>query len=217
MHVADYIQLLVGIGTILIAWVAIFGSRFTNRFFPARLQILLHNPNGQLEIDNAGPKYCFHLWIKNTKPWIPVNRVRILLRAASLKSGNEWQPILFPVPRQFVWAPSEHAPRDPTVSDSEILDFGLLSSGCNCFMPALYAQGGQIDVTVQAKQTVKYILDVQADGYFDRYQHIVELSWDGVFPESTTLVPDHLRINLSSITKRPTNNIEAFFRRLLNL
>ena len=198
--ISDWIQLSVGVGTILVAWAAIFGARMNNRFLPARLQITVHNPKGQLEEHpQYGPTHCFHLLIRNTKPWIPITRTRILLRAASrLRRGaSRWEEIIFPVARQFVWAPSEHAPKDLTVSDAEVLDFGSLSRGRD-FTPTFYPQGGSLDVRVSAGDTLRYVIELQADGYYDKHVHVAEVQWDGVFPQSRDDVPEHLKILLTS-------------------
>jgi hypothetical protein len=196
---ADFwLQLTLGLATLFLAWAAIFGPRMNHRIFPAKLSLLLQEPEGQLEADADGRKYCFHLWVRNSKPWVPIDSCRVLLRSMEKKKGGDlvFTPIFFPVPRQFIWSPAEYAPQQNTVSFDAVLDFGVLSEGRGRFELIHHTQGGVFEPFVYAGETMRYVVEAVGVGYYDPNHLIIEVFWDGIFPQKSADVPNHLRISV---------------------
>jgi len=150
------INLGVAVGTIAVAVVAIWGDRITDLLNPAKAHIVVHNIDGHKEggPTQGGTVICYHLKVVNATRWKTLQNCRVLLTDVLRKGADgSFYPDLIPVPRQFVWAPSELAPIAVSFSKEHIFDFGALWFKDAQFKPALYVQqGGKFDANLGAHQ-----------------------------------------------------------------
>ena len=113
MCVDTLINLGVAVGTIAVAVLAIWGDRIIDFLNPAKARIVLHNIDGRKEGGPAqgGTVISYHLKVVNTTRWKTLQNCRVPPTDVLRKGADgRFYADLCPVPRQFVWAPSELAP-----------------------------------------------------------------------------------------------------------
>jgi hypothetical protein len=197
MGIDTLINLGVAIGTLAVAIVAIWGDRLTNLLNPTRARIALHNIRGQKEGDpaNGGTVISYHLKVVSTTRWKTLQNCRVLLTHIRRKGADGWfHDDPFPVPRQFVWAPSELSPLALNFSKEHIFDFGALWFKDAMFKPALAAQGGKFNADVGANQALRYRLQIVADNFNHHGGQVFEVAFDGTCSEDMDEMSRHLVI-----------------------
>lgn len=197
MCVDTLINLGVAVGTIAVAVLAIWGDRITDFLNPAKARIVLHNIDGRKEggPTQGGTVITYHLKVVNTTRWKTLQNCRVLLTDVLRKGADgRFYADLCPVPRQFVWAPSELAPIAVSFSKEHIFDFGALWFKDAQFRPALYAQGGKFDANIGAGQILRYRLQIVADNFSRHAGQVFEVSFDGICSEEMPEMKRHLVI-----------------------
>jgi hypothetical protein len=180
------VNLGVAIGTIAVAIAAIWGDWLRDRLNPSKARIAVHNVKGKKEGDPArgGRLIFYHLKVVNETRWKTLHNSRVLLTEIQRKHPDgSFHVDPFPVPRQFVWAPSELSPIAVSFSDERIFDFGVLYFSDATFRPSLYVQGGELNANVTRDQAVRYRLEIVADNFHQRAGQLFEVAFNGVCSE----------------------------------
>lgn len=181
MDISDVINLLTAIGTLLVAIAAIWGDWLKHRFNPPKAELKILNPLGEIETYSGGePIRCYHLKVSNMRKGQVLNNCRVMLSGVKRKGPDgKFHDHFFPVPRQFIWAPSESTPSYINISSEQTLDFGFLFKDQKKFKLSLHEQGGNLNSDVIKDESVRYLIEIVADNYKSDSPFVVEVSWDG--------------------------------------
>ncbi len=180
------------IGTVTVAVLAIWGDWIRTRLVPPKLGLSVHNARGTVIPSANGPRRIFyHLKVSNSRPWAPARNCRVLLKAVHRRGPDQqFHPAPLPVPMQFVWAPSGFTPPLVNIVSEQILDFGHLAEGAPRFIPSLYVLLSDFEGFVGSEQSVRFSLQIEADGYAARQYQVFEVAWSDNLDE----MAQHLRI-----------------------
>lgn len=190
------IQALIAIGTLAVAVLAIWGEWFRGILAPPKLKIVPHTLEGSLtQLTNGPPAYFYHLRVENERPWAIAKNCRVLLRALHKRGPDQqFHPLPFAVPLQFVWSPSEAMPTVINISKEQVFDFGLLPNGADHFRPVLYSYSNNFQGCLKAGEALRYSLEVVGDGFAWSQFQVFEVAWDGKWDPSTDNMAHHLTI-----------------------
>lgn len=190
------IQLFVAIGTIAISILAIWGDWFRIKLASPKLVIEPHNLQGSVTNFNNGQKVIYyHLKVVNKRTWAIAKNCKVLLRALYKKStSNKFQEVKIFVPPQFVWAPAEITQPSVEISTEQILDFGRLIEKDDSFRPVLYSYPNNFQGYVKANETLRYALEIKADGFRAKHLQVFEVTWDGIWAGDLVKMGNHLII-----------------------
>ena len=98
--------------------------------------------------------------------------------------NQEFVRLPMSVPSQLVWAPAELTPPAVSISKEQILDFGILIDGFDHFAPKLYAYGNDFQGRVHKDETIRYSLEITADGCVASQYQVLEVAWDGEWSDN---------------------------------
>lgn len=187
---------LMAVGTFVLAAIAIWGGdQIRNWLFPPKLALRhLDGPPDPVTVEP--PRYYEHLRLCNSGRTIARN-CRVLLRAIQRKQPNgEFLPQHVWIPLQFTWSPSEMPPlwRD-VMKNEETLDFGFIAGRQTTkFEPQFYVTPVGHDYSVPAGGTVRYFVEIVADGHVCPKRQVFEVAWDGTWDDDPTKMRDHLHV-----------------------
>jgi hypothetical protein len=190
------IQGLIAIGTIATAILAIWGEYFRSWLVPPKLEIRLHTPEGSLTTFTDGSKvFFYHVKVENSRPWAVARNCRVLLMKISKRGpDNIFRSLPFPVPHQYVWSPSEITPTFVNIQKEHILDFGYLSEKAKFFQPVLYSYSNNFQGYLREGESIRYSLEIVADGFSSNKYFVFEVTWNGKWDESQEQMRKHLII-----------------------
>jgi hypothetical protein len=176
-----FIQVLIALGTIAVAIMAIWGDFIRSKFAPPKLEIQSHNLRGTVTRFTNGPRVIYyHLKLVNLRPWLSSKNCRILLRSIYRRGADhQFSQVPVSVPPQYVWAPAGFTPAIVTITKEQIFDFGALVEGDDSFKPVLYFRPNNFQGDVSANEAVRYSLEIIADGYNSTRYQVFEVAWDG--------------------------------------
>jgi len=181
------IQLFIAVGTIMVAVVAIWGNWIKFRLFPPVLSIEPHNKlHGTLTNTAEGKKIIYyHLKVVNQRSWMPADNCRVYLRSLFKRAPNgDFITVPISIPLLFVWAPLELMPPSIKLTKEEIFDFGVLKEGSNYFQPQFYVTTNDFKGNLYKNETMRYALEIKADGYISSKYQVFEVSWDGKWTDN---------------------------------
>ena len=195
---------LVALGTIALAFVAVYSDWLRAKLLPPRLRIEIVDAAGQLTVfDTNRPVVYYHLRVVNERPWMTIRDCRVMLVGVASRGPDlQFRPEPMPVPFQFIWAPSGITPALAVVHRDQICDLGYLTEPTPeegppvRFMPSLYAYPHHFRGFVAPGEAVRYWLQVTADGFVSEKYTVIEVSWDGRWSTNS-----HERSNSLVVTK----------------
>ncbi|MHC4533809.1 MAG: hypothetical protein ACYS6K_07650 [Planctomycetota bacterium] len=181
-----FIEILIAIGTLSVAILAIWGDFFRSKLVSPKLSIQPHNLCGTITKFTDGPRVIYyHLKIVNSRPWVSATNCRVLLRAIYRRGPNQkFSQVHMPVPGHFVWAPAGLTPAFITLTNEQVLDFGRLTENSEEFQPVLYSYVNNFPGFVKANEAVRYCLEVTADDYSKKNYQVFEVAWDGKWSDN---------------------------------
>jgi len=190
------VQILIAIGTIAVAILAIWGGKFRDWLAGPKLELKLHNVHGDLTTRQDGQRTIYyHLKIENKRPWAPARRVRVLCTAISKKApdGSFVKERLI-IPVQLTWAfPSFHELL-PNVVRDDICDLGFLDENNKQFILSLYIYPNNFRGFVLSNEAMRVSLIASADNFTSKSPYILEVSWDGKWFSDLEEMRKHLVI-----------------------
>lgn len=200
--ISAIVDIVIAVGTLLLAILAIWGERVRSWSSPPKLQIEPHNDfRGDANIltdqagNQAGKGLYFHLKVVNKRPWLPVKNCKVLLMGMSRRGpDNEFHSLPLVVPSQLVWAPKSFSPVLVTITKDRILDLGNILEGDDAFRPALYSTPNNFQGFVKKNEAVRYELAVEADNFISTRNTVLEVAWDGRWEFEPEKMENHLRI-----------------------
>ncbi len=178
---------LTAFGTIAVAVLAIWGDYFRHRWVPPKLAVELDNPRGDLNRWANGMRVIYyHLKVTNKRKWSVARNCRVLLKQISRRGPDgEFRRLPFYVPRQFMWGPSESTSTVIDLSDEQLLDFGFINEGeGQKFQPTLYSIPNLFEGYVGPNESVRYSLEIVADGFKGKEYRVFEVAWNGKWTDN---------------------------------
>jgi len=190
------IQLLIALGTIAVAILAIWGGWVKMKVASPRLRIEPHNFKGTLTRFTGGPRVIYyHLKVTNARHWVIPRNCRVILRSVLRRMpNNEFESVPVHVPPQFVWAPAELTPPVIELSTQQVFDFGRVVENVGRFEPVLYSYPNDFNGFVQANEAVRYAIEIRADGFSARQLQVFEVAWNGKWTDNLDTMTHNLTI-----------------------
>lgn len=187
---------LVGIGTLAVAVLAIWGDWFRSILAPPKLNFCLYNIQGTVTNITEGPRVIYyHLKVINSRPWFLVKNCQVRLVGISFRGPDgRFKPLGNPVPPTFVWSPAGIALASANISKEQIFDFGRVVEGSQIFAPVLYFYPNNFEGRIAPNQTARYILEAVADNVMKTTRIVIEVAWNGVWTDNLDVMSRHLTI-----------------------
>lgn len=160
-----------------------------------------HGTNGVVTFTTRPLALYVHGKVVSKRRWCPPKNCRVMLTAIhKQRSSGDFEPVQFPVPRQFVWSPTGAAPQLASFTDSQKFDLGRMGDSTHKltqgFTPLLYSYGNDFRGLVGANQVLRYTLQIEADYLSQGTIAVVEVRWDGVWRDNVESMPSHLEVNI---------------------
>jgi hypothetical protein len=198
------IDILVAVGTLMVAVAAIWGDWLRSRLTPAKLIIKPHNLCGEPTVfQSPDPKNAqavtrvmyFHLKVVNQRLWLTAKSCRVLLKGISRRGPDgRFHPVKMSVPNQFVWAPAEITPPVVNLVKEQIFDLGYITEKEDKFIPTLYIYPNNFQGFVHRGESVRYYLEIEATNFSSHRYQVFEVTWDGLWDYEPEKMQHHLRI-----------------------
>ena len=188
-------RIISAVGTLIVAALAVWGGLIKSWLVPPRLRLSIAVPRGTLGGFNSGDRVItYHLRVSNSRPWVPGNNCRVMLREAHRRgSDQQFHPVPLAVPLQFVWAPAG-PPVSVTVSSEQTIDFAFLAEREFHVKPQLYVVPNGFQGLVGKNECVRFHLQISADGYFTRESQVFEVAWNGEWSDNLDVMSNNLRV-----------------------
>ena len=201
--------LLSGIGTVLVAAIAIWGDQIKAWLWPPNLALEI--PDGPPDpISFRPPRFYLHIRVRNRGRSIARN-CRVMLRGMERRHAEErTSPQCVPFALQFTWSPSEMPPLQRNIGGGpgETFDLGFVEKAgeeASRFCPQFYVTPAGHDYTVAGGVLARYFLDIDADNYVSP-MYLVEVVWDGHWDDEPEKMHSHL--NVARISQVPARTVE---------
>jgi hypothetical protein len=193
------VSVLVALGTLIVAFVAVFGDWIRSRIIPPKLVLSLRPPT-LTEVRNAtqdkvGMAWYFGLDVRNLRPWRKATNCRVVLTAlhrACSEGRVEPEPMSIPLP--FHWAVVPVAPLYLSVtSQGEVVNFGVLQQGKD-FEPVLISRTLNFRHTVRANETAWFSVQIRADDLISEHCQVFKVFWDGQWSDDSKEISSRVQI-----------------------
>jgi len=197
MTLDQIIQIAVGVGTIAVAILAIWGDQVRHRLgLGLRLTLLLDDPLGELIDISEGtgirtPARYYHLRVRNSHGWSQATNVRVVITGLA-KPAADGSMVTQPLsgPLQLMWRFSSYHPSYSIVGPDDICDLGFLKRGQN-FVLTPYVFPNNFAGSLDGNQRMQVVLKAIADNAESPFI-CIEVSWDGQWADDTLEMAKHL-------------------------
>jgi len=186
------IQGAVGVGTLLVAAIAIWGNLIRSWWSGPKLKVSLHNPMGELTNLNDGTAVrYYHLRVANSRKWSPAHNVRVLLtKIFQPAADGRWVDRSFSGPLQLTWQFPQFHVRFPFIGPDDISDLGCIVKG-HQFAITPYVVPNNFNGYVGPNQRIKVEVIAVADNGQSK-PVLIEIAWDGNWSDDTAEMSRHL-------------------------
>ena len=190
------IQIVSIIGTLIIAILAIWGNWFRYKLAPPILKIEKHNLRGSLTTFTGGKKVIYyHLKVINKRNWVIAKNCRIILREMYKKLPNgDFKRLTLNVYPQLVWSNPTITPLFVDLTNEQVFDFGNLSEDSDNFKPVLYLYANDFEGFLKKDESIRYALEIVADGFKMKKYQIFEVSWNGLWSDNLDVMEKNIVI-----------------------
>ena len=186
------------IGTLAVAVAAIWGDWIRACIAGPRLTLSLRERGHLTPRTDGGHAIFYHVAVGNDRSWSPAKAVRLLVVGiAKRRPDGSYlaEPLIAPF--QLTWAFPEFHELFPTVADPhhpEICDLGYLDERARQFKLSTYIQASTFPGWIASGEAMRVTLVASAhNGQSEPL--VVEISWDGVWPENLDEMQKHLVVN----------------------
>jgi len=194
------IQGAVAVGTVAVAILAIWGEWVREKLAGAKLQVSLHDPEGELiDVSDGTPSRYYHLKVRNGRRWAPAKNVRVLLTKINKSAADgSFQGVALSGPLQLTWQYPNFHSLFPTIGPDDICDLGYLQKERFFKLsPYFFPNNFQGFLETPGKMRVEVI--AVADNA-ESNPLLIEIAWDGQWSDDTIQMSKHLVIKeVSSI------------------
>ena len=196
----QWIQLLVAIGTIAVAILAIWGQRISHFLgLGPKLHLRLQDPQGEFIISSGGGSVSkiryYHVKVWNSHRWAQATNARVVINGIARPAADgryTQQPLVGPL--QLMWRFAKYHPQYCVLGPSEICDLGYVNEKQFVFT-TFVDQNHCFLGTIQPKQRARIELMAFADNAESQPLYL-DISWDGAWSEDTLRMANHLVIVL---------------------
>lgn len=200
------------LATFLLAFIALFREWILCRLWPPKVRIEPYMLEGVL-VDVRDPKTSqprgkgrwYSLAVVNERRWQTPRKCQVLLVAISRRNPSDGRfyrvPLACPLP--FWWSPARKASDLQMILRPTVFDFVFLRERGDRVEPGLryFTNDFEDRGFVKASETVRYELEVVAEGRLSHSPCIYEVTWDGEWREGDSEMAKHLKITrCSSLT-----------------
>lgn len=187
------LDILVAIGTIAIAILAIWGDWFREKFAAPKLALRLRSRYGNPTTINGRNVLYYHLVVKNNRKWSLAKGVQIMVNGIWRKAADgTFKPETLAAEIPLTWSFPQFSPINPTLRNERICDLGYLAQGNSHFKPSLYFYPNNFKGFVGAGDSVRLGIIVNAENFTSAKSFVVEISWDGKWDTDLDQMEKHL-------------------------
>jgi hypothetical protein len=186
------IQGTVGVGTLLVVAMAIWGNLIRSWWSSPKLKICLHDPLGELvPTTNGPPVRHYHLRVTNGRKWAPAHNVRVLLaKVFQPAADGSWVDRSFSGSLQLTWQfPAFHV-QFPSIGFDEVCDLGCISKRGQ-FSLTPYVIPTNFNGFVGANQSIRLEIVAVADNGQSK-PILIEIAWNGNWSDEDIEMGRHL-------------------------
>ena len=186
------IQGAVGVGTLLVAAIAIWGNLARSWWSGPELRIRLLNILGELtKITNGTPVRYYHLIVTNDRKWSPAQNVRVLLtKILQPAADGSWVDRSFSGPLQLTWQFPQFHVRFPFIGPDDVSDLGYIPKGQK-FSLSPYVVPNNFNGFVEGNQSIRVEIIAVADNGQSR-PILIEIAWNGNWSDEAGEMSRHL-------------------------
>lgn len=188
------IQGAAAIGTIAVAIMAIWGEWVRGKVAGPKLQLSLHDPEGEpLTLTDGTPARFYHLKVQNNRRWAAAKEVRVVLTKLNKPAADGSFPSApLSGPLQLTWQHSQFHYVTSTIGRDDICDLGFLRRGLGFSLsPYVLANNFDGHLTTAGKMRAE-VIAVADNG--ESSPLLIEIAWDGQWSEDTKEMSKHLVI-----------------------
>ena len=185
-------QIIVALGTITVAIVAIWGDLLRSKLASPRLNISLDSPEGDPTkySDGRNLRY-YHLLVKNNRTWSTAKNVIVHITLLERPGPDgEWQAAMYSGPVPLVWQFGQYYSGLPSIGRERICDFGRIVEGSGFELKTQF-RPNNFDCTVVAGQKARVHLQAVADNAQSNIL-LLEVAWDGKWALGAKEMASHL-------------------------
>jgi len=177
------------LATLLLGVVAIWGDRIKAKLFGPRLELTLHDPQGELiplRVQGGShtvPGRYYHLRVINPRRNSPAHNVRVVLTGVGRPSADgQLVPQRLSGPIQLGWQHQYARPQFQTIGPQSICDLGYVVEGGNFHISTLFPPPNNVDGVVRPGEKVQLEIVAVADEVESKPLR-VEIAWNGKWSE----------------------------------
>lgn len=191
---SEIAQIIAAIGTVLVAALAIWGDKVRSLVAGPKIRIQLREGRGNLTTRANGVRTVYyHISVTNGRTWSPArNLVVRLTNIETMAADGRFQPERLVHSLQFTWANPQFHEISPTVTSSDICDFGFIDEGSDGFVPSMYVMPNDFSGVVRTGESKRFTIVATADNYHSKTPLILEVAWDGTWTADTERLMRHL-------------------------
>jgi len=187
------LEILVAVGTIAIAILAIWGDWFRDKFAAPKLALRLRDRHGNKTTLNGRNVLYYHLVVKNNRKWSLAKGVQIMINGIWRKAADgTFKAEILAAEIPLRWAFPQFGPINPTFRDRKICDLGYLAQDDSHFKPSLYFYPNNFKGFIGAGDSVRLRIGVKAENFTSAKSFVVEISWDGRWDTDLDQMEKHL-------------------------
>ena len=193
---SEIAQIIAAIGTVIVAALAIWGDKVRSIVAGPKIRIRLREARGNLTTRANGTRTVYyHIAVTNARTWSPARNLIVrLIKIETMAADRRFQPERLVHSLQFTWANPQFHEISPTVTSSDMCDFGFIDEGSEGFVPSMYVMPNDFEGIVQAEETRRFTIDATADNYHSKTPLVLEVAWDGTWTADTEQLMRHLVI-----------------------
>ena len=192
---------LVAVGTLVVAFVAVFGDWIRTAIVPPKLGLELCPPTltefrDVTTQEKVAMGWYFSFKVCNLRRWRRATNCRVMLTAIDRPNGSGGtQPEPMSISLPFQWAVVPVSPLSLTVgSHGEVVNFGRLREG-KSFEPVLVSLTFNFRHTVEPNETAWFSVQIRADDLVSEHCQIFKVSWDGQWSDRPEEIVRHVLIS----------------------
>jgi len=188
------LEILVAIGTIAVAILAIWGDWFRDKLANPKLILKLKSRRGSLTHRQDSKKALYyHLVVANKRKWALAKGVQIMINSIWRKvADGAYKSERMVADLPLTWAYPQFNPLNPSIRDDKTCDFGFLTEGSPEFQPSLYFYPNNFNGFIKSGESVRFGIGIEAYNFTSDNMILVEVSWDGNFTTNLDEMENHL-------------------------
>jgi hypothetical protein len=192
------IEILVAIGTIAVAVLAIWGDWFRDKFAAPKLFLKLRDNKGNLtSFPNGQRVIYYHLIVENTRRWAIAKGVQVILEGVWRRAADgSFKADTLAAGLPLTWAYPQFNPLNPSINDRKVCDLGYLAEKEGSFRPSLYIYPNNFTGYVSPNQAIRYIIRVVGENFTTGKVIVIEVNWDGQWSNDLAEMERHLVVKV---------------------